>query len=232
MVSATHGKNNRPVFGMARSTAYGLPVKMRTGLLALAAAVVLAGCTSTNASSDSGGMDSDTSNEIANQVVEATKSRLDLMPALAFTKYTQKLPIDDAEADKLERATFIQAAGEGGVSEAQATKVIDAQILAGKTVQRNLFRQWSTGVSPLPTGSVTPVADFSNPIQRADDQLAVAIRQLQSQGVPSNWADIMKAAVEGASAQLPEGVRVDDLTNAVAPVANWPVASPAPTKKK
>lgn len=192
--------------------------------------LALSGCGSTAESAPGPSVDP-VVGAIATRMTDAVKDRLAIMPDVAYVKYVQKLPIDDAVREKATTAAFVKSTTEGGVPPSFAGQVMDAQIQAAKAVQRSLIAQWSTGVTAPPTG---PPADLANELRpRIDDAteaLATALIQMQSQGVPGDWPVPLDQAATQSASTLAAGVTKTIYAQALEPLAHWPGVTQSPSK--
>ncbi|MGV1036985.1 MAG: hypothetical protein ACOYD0_08155 [Candidatus Nanopelagicales bacterium] len=167
----------------------------------------------------------------------AVSNRLGVMDQVAWVKYDDKSNVDDPRSDRVETKAFLAATTPAGVPKDVATATIEAQLEAGKSVQRLLIQRWATGVTPPPTGLPPNLATDVDPIiAEYTADIAAGMRQLQVQGVPNAWSTIMAKAADERAANLPAYVPRAAFDQAVAPIASWPppkpAASEAPKEKK
>jgi len=156
-------------------------------------------------------------------MANAVRDRISLYPDLAWVRYNDRQPIDDGVAENAETAAFVKSATAGNIDAAFATKVIQAQIDAGKDVERSLILNWSTGVVPAPTGSAPSLASETLPkIQAATIDLSQSMVALQPSGAPKGWADYLQAAGVKAAQTLPDGVSDEQYFSALDLLKKWP----------
>lgn len=116
------------------------------------------------------------SERVAQATADAVVQRLDVMPAVAYTKYRKDLPVDDPTREAQAEQAFVSAAKERGIRKPLATRVILAQFEAAKRVQRRLIRQWTSGTRPVPDHPPADLATDLRPrIDAATNQLLDAL---------------------------------------------------------
>ncbi len=191
---------------------------------------LLAGCSS-GSSTDGGGSKDPIVASIASRMALAVSNRLGVMDQVAWVKYDDKSSVDDPQGDRIQTKTFVAATSQAGVPKEVATATIEAQLEAGKSVQRLLIQRWASGVTPPPTGLPPNLAtDVEPTIAEYTADIAAGMRQLQVQGVPDDWEATMTAAAAEQAAKLPGYVPQTAFDQAIAPIASWPPPKPAPSE--
>lgn len=159
--------------------------------------------------------------QVANATVAAVVQRLDVMPAVAYTKFRKNLPVDDPAREAQAAEAFVSAAGELGVPRGRAMRVVVAQFDAAKRVQRRLIRQWTAGVRPIPHH---PPADLVTDLRpRIDAATGALLTALVARPAPGSGFRRALGRVQ-SHARLRAALKSADLSVALAP---WrPIAAP------
>lgn len=198
--------------------------------VALAATALVTGCSS-GSSSDGGGATDPVIASIASRMATAVSNRLGVMDQVAWVKYDDKSSVEDPRSERIQTQAFIKATAQAGVPKDVATATIEAQLEAGKSVQRLLIQRWATGVTPPPTGLPPNLAtDVAPTIAEYTADIASGMRQLQVQGVPEDWSAIMATAADEQAPNLDAYVPRATFDQALAPIASWPPPQPEPTE--
>lgn len=109
-------------------------------------------------------------------LVDVLTRRLALAVDIARTKWNTKAPIEDLAREAQAIDAVGQAATVAGVDAATARRVLQAQIEAGKIVQRSLHEQWTVAGQP-PFESVQDLVTGLRPqLDEITVQLVTALR--------------------------------------------------------
>lgn len=158
----------------------------------------------------------------SNEMAKAVRDRLALMPDVAWTKYQQRLAVDDPTRDAAITTAFVQSATAQRIPAAVANAVITAQIESAKRVQRSLIQQWGTGVRPQPTTPALSIQTVLRPkIDATTNRLLHGMVTFLALPAPKNWPEPLSDSAKSLVGTLPSGITETDYDLALMPLGEW-----------
>lgn len=155
---------------------------------------------------------------VARATVAAVVDRLDVMPAVAYTKYRKSLPIVDPAREAQAEEAFVAAATARGIGSGLARRVILAQFAAAKHVQRRLIRDWTNDIRRVPHHAPADLAlDLRPRIDAATTALLDALVRWAQVTPASSLRQALGQAQARAAGALRPALAQRDLATALEP---------------